>query len=508
MSDFENENEKTNNENVTSHVPASEDVKYGGYICALVMGIIAAVLIGLNLSMINDSSKYYPKLFLFGIVFLGLTIGFLVCPGARVVKDLAGYDSKEKISTVFWKADTVEHIIRIVITLICTGFGIYIMVEEKFYLCGILTLALITGGAAVLIIKTIVQWIIDASKTVEEKEEIAKDETKYSSVVYRILSIVLSALIGFICAFSLYERLPLFASDFGLKGFENAQRIHHEKWADKFLKENIDKEVPFRIITSDEDETISFLIDIYELTETPDDENDFISLLKAPLSKLISYVMADDERILAFSEDKGYSEYNKKSLEKNSCVQKYFEENPDALETDFPEFNSILKYLDQLNSEDSEFVEKIISSEAENLLKYANMWCFVTEPYLDCEFICLWDISSFTEYYNKTYGTSYTEDELITEFDNGKFKKYDIVCTDVGPALYYFYRQQKYTCGLIINFGTENDDCYSGIAMDKIMSQLCQNEEYLQRVKEFLELEDEDIEKDLAESKNWWDEDL
>lgn len=487
---------------------STEDYKYPGFRAALTCFIVSALFLGFNFGTIYINSSYYPKMFIFGFVLLGAAIGFTIAPGERLIKVPKGSTRKEKSDYTFKSGKGYEIVIQIGFAVLALIGGIYVMIKQDLYLCLPICLFALALGSVVLILKTVIIWIIDSTKSLEEKEELSNDETKYSSVLYRVLCILLSVVVGFSCTFFLYEKRYEIGYLFGVKGYENYYKLHHEKWSDKFLKENIDKEVPFRIITSDEDETISFLINIYELTETPDDENDFISLLKAPLSKLISYVMADDERILAFSEDKGYSEYNKKSLEKNTYVQKYFEENPSAFETDFPEFNSILKYLDQLNSEDSEFVEEIISSEAENLLKYTNMWCFVTEPYLVNEFICLWDISSFTEYFNKTYGTSYTEDEIITEFDNGKFKEYDIVCTDVGPALYYFYRQRKDTCGLIINFGTENDDCYSGIAMDKIMSQLCQNEEYLQSVKEFFELEDEDIEKDLAEPKNWWDEDL
>ena len=501
MSDFENENEKTNNENVTSHVPASEDVKYGGYICALVMGIIAAVLIGLNLSMINDSSKYYPKLFLFGIVFLGLTIGFLVCPGARVVKDLAGYDSKEKISTVFWKADTVEHIIRIVITLICTGFGIYIMVEEKFYLCGTLTLALITGGAAVLIIKTIVQWIIDASKTVEEKEEIAKDETKYSSVVYRICCIVIAALIGAVCGYQVYEDRYALASDFNVAGYENTERLHHSSVFDKYIKENLDKEVPYRLVEASDGKNINFVIDIDELTGKSSDYSDEdkvvnISVLKAPLSKLLSFVMVDPEqRTIAFVADNDYSEYDKHSFEKLSYIKEYFDKNPFDFDEVYDEYLENIYFLELYKNGEEAQVKDLISGQAESLVKSRDIFCIVGFTKINDEFIYMWDVPSFTEYYNSVYQTNYEPAEMIRLIDNQELGNLDVSCASFGTLLYYIYIKNEFDDGMIFNYGTSNVEAYSKRAMQKVINEMKQDKDFVEYINENFSEDDSESEE-------------
>ncbi|MBQ0161525.1 MAG: hypothetical protein KBS84_00005 [Treponema sp.] len=481
MSDYENE--KESDSNFESFKIGTEPLKYPGFKSAVKMLLVAAAFLAINFLTINYGNSYYPKIFLVGFVILGFAIGDFVAPGKRVIYIPSGSTSKERTDYAMKASGASGWIIHILFAVVCCVAGIYILIKEEFEKSLPLCFAVILIGAVIIFIKEIIIWIIDCSKTIEEKEEMEKDGTKYQSLRYRVLSIVISFVIAASCSLYFYCMRYSLMYDFGVKSPEHTVQLHHEKWADEYLKGDLQMDVPFRIMGASDNENVDFMIDADEINT---EDNEYKSVLTLPLSQILSYVMIEDSHCkLAFCADKAYSEYDKHSLEKIKNVKKFFEEHQFDSEKVKADYSALCSMLKLLNKSEEDF-ESVVDGEVPVFLDAKYTWVVSNHPHYDNEFICMWDVPSFVEYYNNMYGTSYEAEELIDKVDNQELG-YDVFCSGLGTALYYFYNQRHFNCGLIINFGAEGMESYSSLAADKIMSKLCEDEEYMKLVNSYLE---------------------
>lgn len=505
VNDVENQNSEEQTDTVyQTEGPVLEDFKYPGFLAAVLCSIVAACLLGFNFSLIYGEGKYYPKLFGIGFVFLGFAIGFLVSPGERIMKLPFGLSFKEKLNCAFKTGNSLDNAIHFLFAALCFVIAVVIIIKEDFYLCLPYTLIVVCIGSITLFFKTIVLWIMDSGKSLEEKEDLKNDETKFNSPAYRIFSICISVLITILCMNYINEQKYLIASSFGVKKYAYTEKLHHSKVFDKYLKDYLDKDVPYRLCENENGKDIDFIIDVDELTNgvTAGDNSEelYVSALRAPLSKLISYVLSGEgQKTLIFSSEKDYSEYNKNSFENNSYVKKYFENNPVDLEAAFDEYSNFCSMLSYFKNAEQSDIDTLIQNDTAVFLEAKNIACVINYPKMNDEFIYIWDLPHFTEYYNSAYNTDYEPEDLISDYDEC-LSTLDIGITKLGTFLYYAYRESEYTSGLILNYGTADSETYSALRVDKIISNLTQNEEYNSMIEEYLKAKEESDNSDSEES--------
>lgn len=484
MSDYENEKESdVDNE---SFRVGEEQLKYPGFMSAVKMLLVAAAFLAFNFITLYTGDSYYPKLFLVGFTLLGFAIGDFVAPGKRVIYIPSGSTHKERTDYAMQASGASGWIIHILFAVICCGAGVYLLIKEEFEKSLPFCLAVIFIGAVIILIKTIIIWIIDCSKTIEEREEMEKDETRYQSLRYRALSIVISFVIAALCGLYFYGMRDSLVYDIGIKKSEHTVKLHHEKWADEYLKGDLEMDVPFRIMGASDNENVDFMIDVDEIDI---EGNKYNSVLTLPLSQILSYVMVEDSHCkLAFCVDNDYSEYDKYSLEKIKNVKKYFKEHQFDSEKVMADYSALCAMLKLLNKSTDDF-ESVVTGEVPVFLNAKNTWVVVNHPHYNNEFICVWDIPTFVDYYNNMYETSYDAEELVNKIDNRELRC-DVFCSSLGPALYYLYKQRTFDCGLIINFGAEGMETYSSIAAYNIMAKLYEDEEYMKLINSCFESQD------------------